>query len=120
MGNLSTFMARDGVDPNKVPKRRVYTGAQIPAVGLGTYGSDRFSAEQISEAVKGAIAVGYRHIDCAAVYGNEHLIGESLQEAIQAGRCAYIMCQIFEGFKIGLSRLILSPLAVPELSCPWG
>ena len=85
MGNLSTFMARDGVDPNKVPKRRVYTGAQIPAVGLGTYGSDRFSAEQISEAVKGAIAVGYRHIDCAAVYGNEHLIGESLQAAIQAG-----------------------------------
>ncbi|HBR35559.1 MAG TPA: aldo/keto reductase [Firmicutes bacterium] len=78
-------MAKDGVDPNKVPKRKVYTGAEIPAVGLGTYGSDRFSAEQIAEAVKGAIAVGYRHIDCAAVYGNEHLIGESLQAAIQAG-----------------------------------
>ena len=85
MGNLSTMLAKDGVDPNKVPKRRVHTGAEIPAVGLGTYGSDRFSAEQIAEAVKGAIAVGYRHIDCAAVYGNEHLIGESLQAAIQAG-----------------------------------
>jgi alcohol dehydrogenase (NADP+) len=85
MEYLSTFMAKDGVDPNKVPKRKVYTGAEIPAVGLGTYGSDRFSAEQIAEAVKGAIAVGYRHIDCAAVYGNEHLIGESLQAAIQAG-----------------------------------
>ncbi|HHT47863.1 MAG TPA: aldo/keto reductase [Firmicutes bacterium] len=78
-------MASDGVDPNKVPKRRVYTGAQIPAVGLGTYGSDRFSAEQIAQAVKGALAVGYRHIDCAAVYGNEHLIGPVLQEAIQSG-----------------------------------
>ncbi len=85
MEYLSTFMAKDGVDPNKVPKRKVYTGAEIPAVGLGTYGSDRFSAEQIAEAVKGAIAVGYRHIDCAAVYGNEHLIGKSLQAAIQAG-----------------------------------
>ena len=85
MGNLSTMLAKDGVDPNKVPKRRVHTGAEIPAVGLGTYGSDRFSAEQIAEAVKGAIAVGYRHIDCAAVYGNEHLIGESLQAAIHAG-----------------------------------
>jgi alcohol dehydrogenase (NADP+) len=85
MGKLSTLLAKDGVDPNKVPKRRVHTGAEIPAVGLGTYGSDRFSAEQIAEAVKGAIAVGYRHIDCAAVYGNEHLIGESLQAAIQAG-----------------------------------
>lgn len=85
MGNLGTFTAVDGVDPQKVPKRRVYTGAQIPAVGLGTYGSDRFSAEQIAEAVRGAIAVGYRHIDCASVYGNEHLIGEVLQEAIQSG-----------------------------------
>ena len=85
MGNLGTFTAVDGVDPQKVPKRRVYTGAQIPAVGLGTYGSDRFSAEQIAEAVRGAIAVGYRHIDCASVYGNEHLIGEALQEAIQSG-----------------------------------
>jgi len=85
MGNLGPFTAVDGVDPQKVPKRRVYTGAQIPAVGLGTYGSDRFSAEQIAEAVRGAIAVGYRHIDCASVYGNEHLIGEVLQEAIQSG-----------------------------------
>jgi alcohol dehydrogenase (NADP+) len=85
MENIGTFLASDGVDPNKVPKRRVYTGAQIPAVGLGTYGSDRFSAEQIAQAVKGALAVGYRHIDCAAVYGNEHLIGPVLQEAIQSG-----------------------------------
>ncbi|MGE5604522.1 MAG: aldo/keto reductase, partial [Bacteroidota bacterium] len=61
------------------------TGAKMPAVGLGTFGSDRFSGEDIAEAVKGAISVGYRHIDCAAVYGNEHLIGNSLQEVMQAG-----------------------------------
>ncbi|MGE5607095.1 MAG: aldo/keto reductase, partial [Bacteroidota bacterium] len=85
MDKLSSFIATDGVDPNKVPKRTLYTGAKIPAVGLGTFGSDRFSGEQIAEAVKGAISVGYRHIDCAAVYGNEHLIGESLQEVMQAG-----------------------------------
>src|SRR5690554_199959 len=85
MSNLDGYMANDGVDPKKVPKREVYTGAKIPTVGLGTYGSDRFSAEQIAEAVKGAIAVGFRHIDCASVYGNEHLIGESLLAAIQAG-----------------------------------
>ncbi|NLC53577.1 MAG: aldo/keto reductase [Firmicutes bacterium] len=85
MGNLNKFTAVDGVDPHLVPKRQVYTGAQIPAVGLGTYGSDRFSAEQVAAAVEGAIAVGYRHIDCASVYGNEHLIGEVLQEAIASG-----------------------------------
>jgi alcohol dehydrogenase (NADP+) len=63
----------------------LYTGAKLPAVGLGTFGSDRFSGEQIAEAVKGAISVGYRHIDCASVYLNEHLIGHSLREAMQGG-----------------------------------
>lgn len=78
-------IAEDSIDPNKVPKRRLYTGAEIPAIGLGTFGSDRFSGEEIAEAVLGAISVGYRHIDCASVYGNEHLIGESLSIAIQGG-----------------------------------
>lgn len=78
-------IAKDGVDLNAVPQRTLNTGAKIPAIGLGTFGSDRFSGEQIAEAVKGAISVGYRHIDCASVYGNEHLIGPALQEVMQAG-----------------------------------
>ena len=78
-------IAKDGVDPAKVPKRKLYTGAEIPAIGLGTFGSDRFSSEDITKAVKGAILVGYRQVDCASVYGNEHLIGESLKEVIRAG-----------------------------------
>jgi len=73
------------IDPNLVPKRKLYTGAQIPAVGLGTFGSDRFSAREVADAVKEAILMGYRHIDCAAVYGNENLIGESIQSAISSG-----------------------------------
>jgi len=73
-------IAADGVDPGKVPKRRLYTGAEMPAVGLGTFGSDRYSAEEIGEAVLDAISVGYRHIDCAAVYGNQHQIGVALQK----------------------------------------
>jgi alcohol dehydrogenase (NADP+) len=83
---MSAFtIASDGVDPRRVPHRTLYTGAELPAIGLGTFGSDRFSGEQIAEAVKGAIAVGYRHIDCASVYLNEHLIGHSLREAMQGG-----------------------------------
>jgi len=78
-------IAKDGVDPSKVPYKTLYTGAKIPAIGLGTFGSDRYSAEQVAEAVKGAISVGYRHIDCASVYGNQHLIGEVLQQVMEAG-----------------------------------
>jgi len=75
----------DKIDPNSVPYRTLYTGAKIPAVGLGTFGSDRFTADQIAEAVLGAIDIGYRHIDCAAVYGNEKEIGVSLQKAMKKG-----------------------------------
>lgn len=75
----------DGVDPRSVPQRTLYTGATMPAIGLGTFGSDHISAAEMAEAVRGALRVGYRHIDCAAVYGNEHLIGPVLQEAIAAG-----------------------------------
>ena len=73
------------IDPNSVPYRTLYTGANIPAVGLGTFGSDRFTADQIAEAVLGAIDIGYRHIDCASVYGNEKQIGVSLQSAMKKG-----------------------------------
>ena len=59
--------------------------SQDSGYGLGTFGSDRYSAEEVAEAVRGAVSVGYRHIDCAAVYGNEHLIGEVLRELMQAG-----------------------------------
>lgn len=85
MVEIEFMIASDSVDPAAVPKRLLSSGAEIPAVGLGTFGSDRFSGEEIATAVKGAIAVGYRHIDCAAVYGNEHLIGQVLRDVLDSG-----------------------------------
>jgi diketogulonate reductase-like aldo/keto reductase len=81
----TTSASNRGIDPLQVPRRTLYTGAQIPAVGLGTFGSDRYSGEQVAEAVKDAVAAGYRHVDCAAVYGNEHLIGHALRAAMTSG-----------------------------------
>jgi alcohol dehydrogenase (NADP+) len=81
----SLVAAADGVDPNLIPKRSLYTGAQMPAIGLGTFGSDHVSPDQIAQAVAGAISVGYRHIDCASVYGNEDRIGEVLQRLFDSG-----------------------------------
>ncbi|HAX40078.1 MAG TPA: aldo/keto reductase [Clostridiales bacterium] len=73
------------INPLLVPKRKLYDGAFMPAIGMGTFGSDRFTAEQVSAAVAGAIEVGYRLFDCAAVYGNEDLIGKVFQAAIDKG-----------------------------------
>lgn len=67
------------INPVDVPKKKLYSGEEIPSVGLGTFGSDKYTPEQVSEAVFGAIESGYRLIDCAAVYQNEDKIGEVLK-----------------------------------------
>lgn len=67
------------INPADVPKKKLYSGEEIPSVGLGTFGSDKYTPEQVSEAVFGAIESGYRLIDCAAVYQNEDKIGEVLK-----------------------------------------
>jgi diketogulonate reductase-like aldo/keto reductase len=73
------------IDPVSVPQRTLYTGARMPAIGLGTFGSDHVSADRIAEAVKAAARFGYRHFDCASVYGNEAEIGGALAEVMAAG-----------------------------------
>lgn len=50
----------------------------MPAIGLGTFGSDHVTADEIAAAVEGAAEVGYRHFDCASVYGNEDRVGKAL------------------------------------------
>jgi alcohol dehydrogenase (NADP+) len=78
-------MAADAVDLNSIPKRALYTGANVPAIGLGTFGSDGVTPHTIAEAVLDAASVGYRHFDCASVYGNERQIGYSFQRLLRGG-----------------------------------
>ncbi|KAL3999979.1 hepatocyte growth factor-regulated tyrosine kinase substrate [Sarotherodon galilaeus] len=47
------------------------TGRKMPLIGLGTW-----------KTVIWALEAGYRHIDCASIYGNEAEIGEALQEKL--------------------------------------
>jgi alcohol dehydrogenase (NADP+) len=73
------------IDPARVPSRTLASGAKIPAIGMGTFGSDRYGPDEVSAAVGGAISLGYRLFDCASVYGNEDLIGGVFEKAISGG-----------------------------------
>jgi len=51
---------------------------QIPRLGLGTWFIDDDKAAQ---AVKNAVAIGYRNIDTAQAYGNERGVGEGVRSS---------------------------------------
>lgn len=52
-------------------------GASIPAIGFGTW---TLKGEACAEMVAAALAAGYRHIDTAAMYGNEEEVGRGLRD----------------------------------------
>lgn len=64
------------------PSFTLNTGAKIPAIGLGTWQSDK---GLVKDAVAHALKHGYRHIDAALVYQNEDEVGQGLKEGFATG-----------------------------------
>ncbi|XP_019100486.1 PREDICTED: aldo-keto reductase family 4 member C9-like [Camelina sativa] len=65
---------------NEVKCFELNTGAKIPSVGLGTW---QASPGLVGDAVAAAVKIGYRHIDCAKLYGNEKEIGAVLKKLFE-------------------------------------
>lgn len=57
----------------------LHNGVQMPYLGLGTYQSD--NDQEVVNAVKSALEIGYRHIDTAAIYKNEEGVGKGIRES---------------------------------------
>jgi 2,5-diketo-D-gluconate reductase A len=53
-------------------------GNRIPSMGLGVWQTPPAATEQ---AVAAALNAGYRHIDTAAAYGNEHEVGKAIKDS---------------------------------------
>jgi alcohol dehydrogenase (NADP+) len=58
-------------------------GDEMPSIGLGTWKSGK---GDVGKAIIMALEAGYRHIDCAATYGNEAEIGEAFNEVFSKGK----------------------------------
>lgn len=69
----------------KAPVYKLNNGAEMPVIGIGTFGSDKYDPDTISKAVYGAVKSGFRFIDCAEVYGNEAEIGNVIKELFRDG-----------------------------------
>lgn len=52
---------------------------KIPSIGFGTFRTQ--SGEETEKSVLNAIKAGYRHIDCAAAYGNEKSVGDAIRKS---------------------------------------
>jgi len=59
-------------------------GSAFPSPGLGTW---KLPEERTPEIIHEAIEIGYRHLDCAADYGNEDLVGKGIASALSTGLC---------------------------------
>jgi len=75
---MSFSLDSNAPDQSTLPCRILSNGDRMPGIGFGTFSSDHAKPDEVAAAVRGAIACGYRHLDCASVYGNEMQIGESL------------------------------------------
>ena len=64
------------------PSLTLRDGCRMPAIGFGTW---RCDATKLHDAVLHALRVGFRHLDCASLYKNEHIVGAALRAAIAEG-----------------------------------
>ncbi len=68
-------MDQSAPDSSTVPQLTLNDGHTIPQLGFGVF---QIKPEETVEATARALAVGYRHIDTAEMYGNEREVGEAV------------------------------------------
>lgn len=66
------------VGPMTVPNIKLHDGNSIPQLGFGVFKVDPDKTEEL---VLEALKVGYRHIDTAAIYGNEEGVGRAIAKS---------------------------------------
>jgi len=103
-----------------VPNLTLNSGHKMPQIGLGTWLSN---PGEVGEAVKMALEVGYRHIDCAQSYGNQAEIGEVFNSVFNSGKIkreeVFITSKIWNTFHSYEKATEAIDLMLKELQIPY-
>jgi 2,5-diketo-D-gluconate reductase B len=67
-------------------------GISLPRLGLGTF---RLQGDACRTAVESALALGYRHIDTAEMYGNEEPIGAAIAASGVARKDLHVTTKVW-------------------------
>lgn len=112
----------------RIPVTTLNDGYDLPLLGLGTY---KLQGADVEPVVRTAIELGYRHIDTAALYGNEVEVGAAVNAAIAAGDVTreelFITTKLWnddqnraaEAYQESLARLNLEFIDLYLVHWPW-
>src|SRR5215475_7739839 len=67
-------------------------GISLPKLGLGTF---RMQGEACRAAVESGLALGYRHLDTAEMYGNEEAVGAAIAASGIARRDLHVTTKVW-------------------------
>lgn len=115
--------------PPDVHTRRLIDGSEMPVLGLGVWQVP--DGPECEKAVRWALELGYRHIDTAQAYGNEHSVGRALRESGVPREEVWITTKFHPGFedpaaeaqrsleRLGIEQLDLYIIHWPEGGPTW-
>ena len=72
---------------------KLHNNVEMPYLGLGTYQAD--SEQEVVDAIKYALKIGYRHIDTAAAYKNEEGVGRGIAESGVAREKLFVVSKVW-------------------------
>jgi 2,5-diketo-D-gluconate reductase A len=80
---------------SQIPAVELNDGERIPQLGFGVYKVD---PDETADAVATALRIGYRHIDTAQMYKNEHGVGQAIRDAGIGRQDVFITSKLDNGY----------------------
>ena len=91
-------------------------GAAMPRVGLGVY---QISGSRCMAAIKHALALGYRHIDTAALYGNETEVGSAVRASAVPREQVFVTTKLWNADQGYAPALKAAEVSLKKLGLGW-